>query len=102
MTDRRITASKIEGLGPKMVREVGEKLDKVNDGLPDLQEVESANFTTVIPSMAVAYAMAAEVFEAQLKRQWELLDQIHDRLKGAARAWEDVEKANTADTFKGL
>ena len=99
MTDRHITSDKIRGLGPKLVDAVGTKLDKVNETLPELQEVEDANFTTVVPVMAATYAMASEFFEAQLKRQWELLDEIHDRLGRAARAWENTEDANT---FKGL
>lgn len=82
----------IHALGEIIEREVGAELDIAAAKLGETRGIEHANFTTVVPSLAVAYVGAVEFMEEQIKSKREHLGEIRTRLKQTADNWDAADQ----------
>ncbi|MEU8260126.1 hypothetical protein AB0C02_05835 [Micromonospora sp. NPDC048999] len=85
----------IRALGEAIEEQAGPGLEGASKLLEGTREIEHSNFTTVVPSLAVAYVGAVEFLEEELRTKRAHLTEIRSRLNRTAENWEAAEQAST-------
>jgi hypothetical protein len=92
----QVDTTAVRRFGADLAHDVQPLLTKASQRVVDARKALHENFTTVVPSLAIAYAAAVEYFDPELTSKHDHLTQLATTLDRVATNWEEAERRSTA------
>ncbi|GAA2285828.1 hypothetical protein GCM10009853_046050 [Glycomyces scopariae] len=88
----QIDPASVRQLGADIQANVTPTLEEANEILPNLRSIDQTLYTSVAPSLALAYTTAVSYMNEMVTGAAECFQTMNENLDGCATSWEDADQ----------